>query len=50
MKVIVFSDVTPKFFITFSNNEFLAGVAVKITTSWDVAPYILVDTFSRLTL
>ena len=48
MKVIVFSNVTPIFFIVFSSNEFLPAVAAKITASWGVAPYILVDTFSRL--
>jgi hypothetical protein len=48
MKITVFSNVTLNIFIVFSSNEFLAAVAAKITVSWDVAPYILVDTFSRL--
>jgi len=48
MKFIAFSTVTPNFFIVFSSNEFLAALAAKITASRNVAPYILVNTFSRL--
>ena len=48
-KVGVFSDVTPCFFTVFSSTEFLVAVAARITVSCDVAPYILVDTFRRLT-
>jgi hypothetical protein len=48
MNFIVFWNVRPNFFIVFSSNEFLAALAAKITASLDVAPYILVNTFSRL--
>ena len=38
MKVIVFSNVTPNFFIVFSSNEFLIAVTIKVIVFSNVTP------------